>query len=208
MNMIKKKWLLPLVFIIVLSVALVGCTSNADDTQTGDPDAGDKVEDAGEDVKDAVDDTAKDVEDDLRDMNYEDIKIKPEEAFDKFMELHPGSKIHQFDLDKELMEYQYVIEGYDTEKEYELKMNPVDGKVISDDSEMLDMDDENIEITKEHISKIDSLIDKAKKEDASKSELDEWSISEEDGKVVIDIEIGATEYSYDMETEELIEKDM
>lgn len=208
MNKINKKYLLSLVLIIVLSLALVGCTNDADDTQTGDPNVGDKLEDAGENIKDAAEDTAKDVEDDLRDINYEDIKIRPEEVFDKFMELHPGAKIHQFDLDKELMGYQYVMEGYDTEKEYEIKMNPVDGKVISDDSEMLDMDDENIEITKEHISKIDSLIDKAKKEDASKFELDEWSISEEDGKVVIDIEIGATEYSYDMETEELIEKDM
>ena len=208
MNKIKKKWLLSLVLIIVLSLGLVACTNDADDTQTGDPDLEDKVDDTAEDAKDSVDDTVKDTEDNLRDMNYEDIKIRPEEAFDKFMELHADTKIKQFDLDKELREYQYVIEGYDNENEYEVKMNPMDGEVLSDDTQALDMDDENIEITKEHISKVDSIIDKAKKEDGSDSELDEWSVSVEDGKVVIDIEIGVTEYSYDMETEELIEDDM
>ncbi len=208
MKNIKKKWLLPLVLIMVLSLGLVACTNGADDTQTGDPDVEDKVDDTMDDAKDSVDDTVKEAEDNVRDMNYEDIKIRPEEAFDKFMELHAGTKINQFDLDKELMEYQYVIEGYDNDNEYEVKMNPVDGEVLSDDSQVLDMDDENIEITKDHVSKVDSIIDKAKEEDGSDSELDEWSISVEDGKVVIDIEIGATEYSYDMETEELIEDEM
>lgn len=208
MNKIKKRWLPLLVLIIVLSVGIVGCNNDTDDTQTGDPDIKDKVEDAGEDIKDPVDDTVKDAEDSVRDMNYEDIKIRPEEAFDKFMELHADTKINQFDLGKGLMEYKYEIEGYDNKNEYEVKINPVDGKVISDDSETLDMDSEDVEITKDHLAKVDSIIKKAKKEDASNSELDEWSISVEDGKVVMDIEIGATEYSYDMETEELIERDM
>lgn len=220
MNNIKKKWLLSIAFILVMSLAIVGCTNDTndtDDTQTGDPDteeklddATDDVEDAADDAKDTVDDTVKDVEDDVRDMTYDDIKVTPEEAFDKFMELHPNTKVKSVDLDKEVMEYQYVVEGYDENNEYEVKMNPVDGEVISDDSDDLDMDDDDDdgEITKDHLSKVDSIIDKAKKEDGSDSELDEWDISIEDGKVVIDVEIGATEYSYDMETEELIEKDM
>ena len=207
--MSKKKWLLPLIFIVVLSLGLVGCTTDSGDTQTGDPDTGDKAEDVIDDAKDAVDGAAKDIEEDVRDMNYSDIKLKPEEAFDKFVELHPDTKVNQFDLDKELMEYQYVVEGYDAENEYEVKINPVDGTIISDDSQVLDMDDEeNLEITKDHLAKVDSLIDKAKKEDGSDSELDEWTIDIDDGKVVIDIEIGLNEYSYDMDTEELIEKDM
>ena len=194
MNIIKKKWLLSLVLVMVLSVVAVGCTDNTED----------KVDEVVDDAKESVDDATEDV----RKTTYNDIKFTPEEAFDKFMELHPEAKIESLDLDKGLMDYQYVVEGYDTENEYEVKINPVNGEVISDETEMAELDDENGEITKEHLAKVDSLIDKAKAEDASDSELDEWDISVDDGRVVIDIEIGTIEYSYDMDTEELIEKDM
>ncbi len=194
MNIIKKKWLLSLVLVMVLSVVAVGCTDNTED----------KVDKVVDDAKESVDDATEDV----RKTTYNDIKFTPEEAFDKFMELHPEAKIESLDLDKGLMDYQYVVEGYDTENEYEVKINPVNGEVISDETEMAELDDENGEITKEHLAKVDSLIDKAKAEDASDSELDEWDISVDDGRVVIDIEIGTIEYSYYMDTEELIEKDM
>ena len=194
MNIIKKKWLLSLVLVMVLSVVAVGCTDNTED----------KVDKVVDDAKESVDDATEDV----RKTTYNDIKFTPEEAFDKFMELHPEAKIESLDLDKGLMDYQYVVEGYDTENEYEVKINPVNGEVIRDETEMAELDDENGEITKEHLAKVDSLIDKAKAEDASDSELDEWDISVDDGRVVKDIEIGTIEYSYDMDTEELIEKNM
>ena len=207
----KKKWLLPLLLVLIVSLALAGCADDADDmddTDTGDTDVKEDVDDAADDAKDAVDDTAEDAEDAVRDMTYEDIKVTPEEAFDKFMELHPDAKVKELEIDKELTEYQYVIEGYDKEKAYEVKLNPVDSNVISDDEEEVDLDDENAEITKDHVAKVDSIIEKAKKEDGSDSELDEWNISVEDGKIVMDVEIGATEYTYDLDTEELIENDM
>lgn len=206
----KKRWLLPLMLVLVLSLAITGCTTDdpdaVDDTQTGESEeVEDKVEDAADDVGDA----ASDVEDDIRDMTYEDITVTPEEAFDKFMELHPDAKVNQVDLDKELMEYQYVIEGYDTENDYEVKINPVDGEVISDDTEVAELDDDAaVEITKDHVAKVDSIIDTAKEEDGSDSELDEWNIYTEDGKVIMDVEIGMTEYSYDMDTEQLLENEM
>ena len=203
----NKKWLLSLMLVLVVSLMITGCTKDGD-TQTGDPDTGDKVEDAAGDIKDSVDETVEEVEDDVRDMTYEDITLSPEDVFDKFMELHPDTKINQVDLDKELMDYQYVVEGYDAENDYEVKINPVDGEVISDDMEAAELDDEKGEITKEHLAKVDSLIDKAIEEDASDSRLDEWNVYVEDGKVMIDIEIGATEYSYDMDSEELIEDNM
>lgn len=205
----NKKWLLSIMLVLIVSLVITGCTNDADNSVEDTVDnAGDAIEDTVDDAKDAVDDTAKDVEDEVREMNYEDIVVTPEEAFDKFMELHPGSKVIEIDLDKELMEYQYVVEGYDNENDYEVKINPIDGMIISDDSEAFDMDDENAEITKDHLAKINSIIDKAIAEDGSDSELDEWNISVEDGKVIMDVEIGLTEYSYDMDTEMLIEADM
>lgn len=194
----KKKWLLSIMLVLVVSLILTACA-----TETSD-----KVKDPAEDAKDKVGEIAKDLEDDVRNINYEDITVTPEEVFDKFMELHPNAKISQIDLDKELMEYQYVVEGYDSENDYEVKINPINGEVISDDSEVAEMDKENLEITKEHLAKIDNIIEKAKVEDGSDSELDEWNIDIDDGRVVMEVEIGAKEYSYDMDTEELIDKDI
>lgn len=195
----KRKYLvLFMVLAFVLSLGLVGCANG-----TVDPNVEEKVDD----VKEIADDAVKDVEDSVREINYDDIKITAEQVFDKFIELHPGTKIKKIDLDKELMEYQYVVEGYDDKNEYEVKINPIDGKIISDDSEAIDLDDEKVEITKDQLANVNSIIEKAKKEDGSNSELDEWNISVEDGKIIMDVEIGAIEYSYDMETQKLLEKD-
>ncbi len=211
MSKISKKWLFSLVAVLSLALVITGCTTddpNETELEEDVDQAADSVEDAADTAGDEVEDAVQDAEDEVRDMNYEDIVVTPEEAFDKFMELYPDAKINQIDLDKELMEYQYVVEGYDAENDYEVKINPVDGKIISQDEEILDMDDDILEITKDHLVKIPNLIEMAKLEDASGSELDEWSISEDDGRLVMDIEIGTKEYSYDMDTEELLESDM
>lgn len=203
MNGIKKKWLF-LIVTLVLSLGIVGCANN---TPIGDLDIEEKVDD----LKDATSDTIKDAKDNVRDIHYEDITVSPEEAFDKFMALHPDAKIEEIELDKELMTYQYVIKGYDDIYEYKIKMNPVDGKVSYDHSEARDVDDDDditTIITKDLLAKIDRIIDQAKIEDGSNSQLDEWTISSDDGRILMAIEIGAMEYSYDMATEKLIEKDI
>lgn len=191
MKKLNKKWLLSLMLVLLVSLAITGCNNDADktgdtetgDTQTGDQDTEDKVDDTVEDVKDSAGETAKDVEDDVRDMTYEDIKVKPEEVFDKFMEAHPDARIKSVDLDKELMDSKYVVQGYDSVSDYEIEINPVDGKIISDDSIEASSDNESAEITKEHLAKVDDIIDKAKEEDGSDSRLDEWKIHIDDGRV-------------------------
>ena len=199
MKKFMKSLLLPMMSVVVISLAATGCTD--DGTKTNE----EQTENT--DAKDEADDVVKDTEDKVRDTNYEDIKITPDQAFDKFMELHPDTKINQIDLDKGLMEYQYVVEGYDTENAYEVKINPVDGSVISDDEETIKPEDGNGEITKDHLAKIESIIEKAKAEDASDSELDEWNISTEDGKAVMVVEIGLKKFTYDMDSEELLSTD-
>lgn len=214
MKNMNKKMLLGVSLAFSLSLVLVGCgnangnvSNNAENSMNA---AGNAVANTTENIKDNVDNVSKDAENDMREMNYSDIKISAEEAFDTFMELHPDAKVTEVDLDKETMEYQYVIEGYDQDNQYEVKINPVSGDVLSDDTEVMDVDDteEDRIIEKDHLAKVENLIMMAQKEDGSDSELDEWTVSSEDGKIVMDIEIGMTEYSYDVETESLIESDM
>lgn len=200
----NKKIILILVSVLVLSLTLFGCTQGVEeDLDT----AGDKIEDATDKTAEKVDDALDDAEEKIREVNYEDIKISPEEAFDSFLKLHPDAKVVEFDLDKDLMDYKYVIEGYDMENDYEVKIDAVDGEIIKDEIEVFDSDGKTLEITKAHLAKIDSFIEMAKLEDGSNSEFDEWSISIDDNRIEIEIEIGTKDYTYDMDTEELIEKD-
>ncbi len=200
----NKKGILVLALVLALALTLIGCTQGVEEDLDS---AGDKIEDATDKVADNVDETLDDAEKEIRETNYEDIKVSPEEAFDSFLKLHPDAKVIEFDLDKDMMDYKYAIEGYDMENEYEVKINALDGEVLSDDVELFDSEDEALQITKEHLAKIDSFIEMAKLEDGSNSDFDEWSISVDDGRIEIEIEIGTKDYTYDMDTEKLIEID-
>lgn len=194
MTKFMRNSLLPLLFMLMVAFAITGCSNT--------------VSDVVNESKEALGDAVKEVEDSVGEMLYDDLTITPEDAFDSFIELHPGSKIEEISLDKNLMEYHYVVEGYDANHEFEVKINPVNGKIISDDFEAIDWDDEKYEITKADLAKVTIIIEKAKKEDGNHSNLDEWKISEDDGKMVMEVEIGKVEYSYDLETESLIKKDL
>lgn len=200
----NKKGILVLALVLAIALTLIGCTPGVKEDLDS---AGDKIGDATDKVSDNVDETLDDAEEEIRETNYEDITVSPEEAFDSFLKLYPDAKVVEFDLDKDMMDYKYVIEGYDMENEYEVKINALDGEVISNDIELFDSEDEVLEITKGHLAKIDSFIEMAKIEDGSNSNFDEWSISIDDGIVEIEIEIGIKEYVYDMDTEKLIEID-
>ena len=79
MNIIKKKWLLSLVLVMVLSVVAVGCTDNTED----------KVDKVVDDAKESVDDATEDV----RKTTYNDIKFTPSSSLSFFQELHTFLKI-------------------------------------------------------------------------------------------------------------------
>jgi uncharacterized membrane protein YkoI len=180
--MMKKRILLPLFLVLILTLTACGDGDlNGDDVDNND------------------------------EVRYEDIELTPEDAYDKFMEAHSDSKIREISLDKNMTEYQYVVEGYDDENDYEVKINPVSGDIISDDTEIIDLDDEQGEITKDQLSKIESLVEKALEESKEGSKVNEWSLEYDDNILAFDIEViednNEVEYTYDLETENLIEKD-
>lgn len=212
----KKKWLLPLFLILMLTLAACG-TDPDPDTPADDEGVEDTPMDPTPDVDEDADDNQNTDDDSNQDANageikYEDIKLTPEDAFDKFMEAHPDSKVTEIDLDKNLTNYQYKVEGYDNDNNYEVKINPVNGDIISDDKELIDLDDDDKgEITKDDVGKIKIFVDKAMTEAGYSSSVNEWSLDIDDGKKIFDIEIkkdnNDVEYTYDLESEELIEKD-
>ena len=184
--MLKKRSILPLLVVLVLT--LTACTT--DDVDVPDVDV--YVE---------------------RIENYEDVKIKPEEAFDNYMEKYPNTMVTKVELDKNLGSYMYKVEGFDSEKEYEIKIHPGNGEVTKAGEEkyLIDDDDKEDLITKENVDKVQALVDKSLIDAGEDVKLKEWTLDVDDGIAVLEVEIDVKgsndiEYKYNVETGNLLEK--
>ena len=141
--MFMKKWFLPLMLVLLLSLA--ACTTNDVDSKpdTDAPPVEDVKKTSDDDEASAVDNKDEDVLED----EYTNIKIKPEEAFDIFMEKYPTSKITKVKLDKEMGKFVYNLEAFERNKEYEVKIDSVNGNIIKEYMQT-DDDTDDMEITK------------------------------------------------------------
>nr|WP_300004971.1 PepSY domain-containing protein [Tissierella sp.] len=191
--MLKKKILLPLM--VVFALALTGCTT-----------------DGGKDVD--VDAPEVDVPDVNVGDEIEDVKIKAIEAYDKFIEKYPDAEITKFELDEDMGTYLYKIEAFDSEKEYEVKMDAKTGELLKDnvEQELVEDDDRDEVITKANIEKVDALIEKSVSESEEGSKLDQWELEVEDMMTILEVKVKQgtldnIEYKYNVETGELVEKD-
>lgn len=119
-------------------------------------------------------------------------------------------KFEALSLDKDFSSYVYKMEGFDGTSEHEFEINSLDGSLIKKEMDM-DQDFEG-EITREHVEKIESFVDKAKADAGVGATVYEWTLSYDDGRVLMEIEmkeIGKMdlEYIYDVDTGNLLEKD-
>ena len=145
-------------------------------------------------------------------VGYEDIKLTPEEAYDIYAKKYPNTKVYKLALDLQGGSYEYEVEGYDDTNKYELKIEPVDGKILKEEQEKRDNNDKKGEITLENVSKIQELMDKALKDAGNSYKVDQWELKSENDKSVFEIEVvdsndNDIEYKYNINTMELIEKD-
>lgn len=205
--MLRKKFFLPL--LVVLALALTACTTDDGKKQdSGTPPV--ENETPGDDNSDV------NVPGENLGQEYSQIKIKPMEAFDKYMEMYPDTMVAKLELDKDMGKYVYKVEGFDTEKEYELKMDPINGDVLKEDtdSDIIDDGDDDKEeaITKANVEKVEGLVEKALKEAGEGANIDQWTLEVNNGKAMLEVEIDKkgldnVEYTYDVETGELVETD-
>ena len=145
-------------------------------------------------------------------VGYKDIKLTPEEAYDIYAKKYPNTKIYKLALDLQGGSYEYEVEGYDDTNKYELKIEPVDGKILKEEQEKRDSNDKKGEITLENVNKIQELIDKALKDAGNSYKVDQWELKSENDQSVFEIEVvdsndNDIEYKYNIKTMELIEKD-
>lgn len=201
--MFNKKLLLP-IFILILSLSLIACTKDMVDPDI-DPEPNIPV-------VEGKDDTITDDKDsDVSTNNYASIKIKAEDAYDIYMKKYPNSKVEKIQIDNKKEGYIYKVKGFEENKEYELKINSMDGTIIKESME-IDDDMDNMEITRANVEKIEAIVNSRLSEFGENAELDEWTLEFDDGRFELEIEIDRKgfddeERTYDIETGELLEID-
>lgn len=148
-------------------------------------------------------------------VNYADIKLSPEDAYNKFMDAHADAKITEIKLDTEDEYLAYKVEGYNEKNELEMRIDAVSEEVKKEETDELDEEDkedkEDKVITDTDISKVADLIDKGMNKADSDLKFKKWSLEESDGILEFEIEFGDNkediEYSYDLDSGELLEID-
>lgn len=142
------------------------------------------------------------------------ITVSPAEAIKKFNEKYPDVKIDEFSFGKENKTFIYEINGFDDNSEYEFEIDATDGTILKDNTEK-DNTADNTAINLDLISEIQPLIDKSLTEAGSDFYLDSYSIEfERTGNFnKLDIELENSkgqdiEFEYNLDTKELIKKDM
>lgn len=205
--MIKKRWII----VLVLAITLSACTGNSPNNNSNDQIS--KEDSANTDTnQDTNPDSDINNTGTITNVVYEDIKLTPGEVFNIYVKKYPTVKVNKLALDFDLGSYVYEVEGYDDTNKYELKIEPVDGKILKEEQKQRDDNDTEGEITIENVNKIQELMDKALKDAGNSYKVDEWELKFENGQSIFEIEVVDVndhdiEYKYNINTMELIEKD-
>ncbi|HLR21158.1 MAG TPA: PepSY domain-containing protein [Tissierellaceae bacterium] len=220
--MFKKRWILPL--ILVLALSLTACADNPPEDENPINQEEDEVTDTNnqnnnQDNNDIENDEDNDDQDSLtQNNNEEDIRteyelgnISKEDAYDAFVEEYPGIKVHKIEIDESDGDYFYKVKGYDGTKKYKIKMNMKDGAKSTEEEN--DNETEREEITKEHLEKIEELLAKTLDDARDGYMIDEWELKSKDEGFIFEVEIidenkdNELEYEYNLESGELLEID-
>lgn len=207
-----KKLILALAFVFLLTGCQSGQNAKTEDKKNGNV----TTEQNNNDKENSkTDESNKDDSSDVKDNKADaTITVSPEEAVKKFSDKYPGVKIDEFSFGKENMTYCYEINGFDDDSEYEFEIDATDGTILKDNKE-LDNTADKMEINLNLISEIQPLIDSSLSEAGSDYHLDSYSVDfEKTGNFnKLDIELENSkgqeiEFEYNLDTKELIKKDM
>lgn len=194
-----------LILALVLSLALVGCNkapATMDETdQSKMQDVASEADTAGDDAK--TDSNA---------ATENAITLSAEDAVKIFNDKYANVNIDEISFEKDNGVYAYEINGFDDASEYEIEVNAVDGSIIKEKSEKDNTADKKA-IDLGLIKNIDELVATSIKDAGDGYHLNSFSLEHEAGITKLDIEVEDAsgkdiEYEYNLETKELIKKDL
>lgn len=196
-----------LMLAIVLSLALVGCQG------TNAPATMDETDQSKmQNVASEADTAGDDAKTDSNTATENAITLSAEDAVKIFNDKYANVNIDEISFELDNGVYVYEINGFDDANEYELEVNAADGSIIKDKSEKDNTADKKA-IDLGLIKNIDELVATSLKDAGDGYHLDSFSIEHEAGITKLDIEVEDAngkdiEYEYNLETKELIKKDL
>lgn len=203
--MLNKKWIVT--SFLVLSLGLSACGDNGDKIPVED---NNKVENENK-TEDIVAPSSSTSPKDGDLERYKEIKLTAGDAYNTFLEKKVNSKIDEIGLKYNHNRYSYKVEGYDDVNEYELEIDSLNGEILRADQDNNDDNNNNTEITLQDVGKIDSIISKVLEENKVGFISIEWELNFDDNILKLQIEVDNgkddIEYTYNVETGELLEKD-
>ena len=202
-----KKFNLVLVLVLALSLALVGCQGPSAPATMDETDQS-KMQDVASEADTAGDDAKTD----SNTATENAITLSAEDAVKIFNDKYANVNIDEISFEKNNGVYAYEINGFDDANEYELEVNASDGSIIKEKSEKDNTADKKA-IDLGLIKNIDELVATSLKDAGDGYHLDSFSIEHEAGITKLDIEVEDAngkdiEYEYNLETKELIKKDI
>ena len=140
--------------------------------------------------------------------------ISLEDAIKVFTDKYPEANIEDISFDVDNKVAKYEIEAFDDSNEYDMEIAAKDGSIIKDNFEK-DNTANKKAIDTSLISKVDDFVAETIKDAGSDYYLDSYSIDYEESGAYTQLEVEVKdsngkdiEYKYNMETGELIKKDL
>lgn len=115
------------------------------------------------------------------------INLSQSDAINKFNEKYGSKSIKEIELKNKKNKYIYEVEGFDSEKEYKVKIDASSGKILKAKSENLDADD------KEEALDLNSLISRSEATKLAQTKASgkavKWSLEMDDQQPVWKVEL-------------------
>lgn len=115
------------------------------------------------------------------------INLSQNDAINKFNEKYGSKSIKEIELKNKKNKYIYEVEGFDSEKEYKVKIDASNGKILKAKSENLDADD------KEEALDLNGLISRSEATKIAQSKASgkavKWSLEMDDRQPVWEVEL-------------------
>lgn len=200
-----KKFNLVLLLVLVLSLTLVACNKAP---QTMDETDQSKMQDVATETDTAGDDAKTD----SNAATENAITLSAEDAVKIFGDKYANVNIDEISFEKDNGVYAYEINGFDDASEYELEVNAANGSIIKDKVEKDNTADKKA-IDLGLIKNIDELVATSLKDAGDDYHLNSFSLENEASITKLEVEVENAsgkdiEYEYNLETKELIKKDL
>ncbi|PCQ20283.1 hypothetical protein CP995_08525 [Klebsiella pneumoniae] len=142
-------------------------------------------------------------------VKWEDVKVSPEDAV-KAAQKESKGELKDLSFEKETGDWSYKVELVDGTNENKVLINADDKSVTNVEKEQEDSDDNDQTFKLSDVAKFEDPLKVA--QDKAKGDIKEWSLSEDNGKLVYSIELKegnkeSTEFTIDAKSKEILEQE-